>query len=37
MVQAYIAKFKYGEIKVDSASIDNFWLEGASKIKTFKV
>lgn len=31
-MNAYIRKFNYGHIKVDSSNIDNFWLEGAARI-----
>lgn len=33
---AYLDRFNYGEIKVDSATIDNFWLQGDSKINQFQ-
>jgi beta-lactamase class D len=32
----YLNKFKYGSIKVDSATIDNFWLKGDSRISQFQ-
>ncbi|MTI29374.1 class D beta-lactamase, partial [Xanthovirga aplysinae] len=31
-MEKYLSDFIYGNIKVDSATIDNFWLEGESKI-----
>ena len=35
-IKEYINKFKYGEIIVDSNSIDNFWLMGESKISQYQ-
>ena len=32
----YLDKLDYGNIKVDSLTIDNFWLEGESKISQFQ-
>lgn len=32
----YLAKLKYGDMKVDSATIDLFWLEGESRISQFQ-
>lgn len=35
-MNAYLSKFEYGDIKVDSANIDMFWLEGESTINSFQ-
>lgn len=35
-MNAYLSKFEYGDIKVDSTNIDVFWLEGESKINQFQ-
>lgn len=32
----YINKYNYGLIKVDTETIDNFWLQGASRINQFQ-
>ncbi|MBT3302571.1 MAG: class D beta-lactamase [Bacteroidetes bacterium] len=32
----YLKKFEYGNMKVDSSSIDLFWLEGESKISQYQ-
>ncbi len=32
----YLTQFEYGDMKVDSANIDVFWLEGDSRISQFK-
>ena len=31
-MNVYVQKLKYGNLKIDSATIDNFWLEGESRI-----
>ena len=31
-MNAYVQKLAYGNLKIDSTNIDNFWLEGASRI-----
>lgn len=33
---AYLNKLEYGDIKVDSSTIDMFWLAGESKINQFQ-
>ena len=35
-MNAYIAKFEYGNIKVDSVNLDNFWLQGNARISQFQ-
>ncbi|GAA3513622.1 OXA-48 family carbapenem-hydrolyzing class D beta-lactamase OXA-54 [Aquimarina addita] len=35
-MKEHITRFNYGEIKVDSTTIDNFWLVGESKINQFQ-
>ena len=32
----YLSKFDYGTMRLDSTSIDNFWLEGGSQITQFE-
>lgn len=31
-MNAYVQKYHYGNLQIDSTNIDNFWLEGTSKI-----
>ncbi|WP_442266633.1 class D beta-lactamase [Tenacibaculum sp. ZS6-P6] len=35
-MQNYLAKLDYGDIKFDSTTIDNFWLQGNSKITQYE-
>ncbi|GJM31608.1 MAG: beta-lactamase [Saprospiraceae bacterium] len=35
-MKEYVKKFDYGNVVVDSATIDQFWLEGNSKISPFQ-
>ncbi len=35
-MRAYLDKLAYGDMKVDSASLDRFWLVGDSKINPFE-
>jgi len=35
-MNAYLDKFEYGNMVVDSTNIDQFWLEGASRISPFE-
>jgi len=35
-MNAYLAKMKYGSMKVDTSNLDMFWLEGDSRINQFQ-
>jgi beta-lactamase class D len=35
-MRTYLDKFKYGKMKLDEKTLDNFWLEGESKITSYE-
>jgi beta-lactamase class D len=35
-MREYLDKYKYGKMKFDESTIDNFWLEGESKITSYE-
>ncbi len=35
-MKSYVTQFNYGNIHIDSTTLDNFWLEGTSRINQFQ-